>query len=436
MLRVPTFGLLLGVLIVMMLNADASGMQQIWIWSYFRFACLAGLTVLSVYLLLSLRFELLLQINAQIFGVCLGLFAGAELFLRLFPERLPTQYLFLLPADMRHRVALDRGALTDDILDGEGMVMHYRPHQSHPSMPWLHIDDKGYRNPEPWPSSADMVLLGDSLAIGQAATRDLAQMARDDGKSALNLGFNGYAPQHLLATYQTHVLKPGLPHKYVVMTFCSANDLYDARRFADVERAGKGWRDFLSGHTGWGNWPDWIDYSYTLSALLKLPYMLRSTNTVTVGGASLAVTGTSVSVGGKSLSAGQNFIYLADYGPDSDEWRELESSYRQIIAGARQAGAKVIMVFMPNEGLLYGPYSDQPERSATVRKTRDTLVERMGKVFGASDVTVLDPTDSLADAMSHDTIVAYDLDFHLNEAGYRIVYDLIAPWLEPGGWSK
>lgn len=430
LMRIPTFLMLFFVVVVIALNLDPSGMQQVWIWSYFRFSFIVALSVLALYFLASVRVPGLLRINVQIFSIGLGIFLGVELFLRIFPDRLPTRFLQLLPPETRQKIALDRGAMTEGILAGQGMEMWYQPHFQSASMPWLHIDAKGYRNPEPWPQAVDMVLLGDSLAIGQASSRDLAQMARDESKAAINLGFNGYAPQHLLAAYRRHVVNPALPHRYVVMSFCSANDLYDARRFAELEREGKSWREFLSDHTGWGHWPAWINTSYTLSAILKLPYMLRTGEKVEVVG------GTSITLPGKALTAPENFIYLADYGPESTEWTELQSSYRQIIDYAHAAKAKVIIVFMPNEGLLYGPYSDQAERYALVLKSREQLLQRFRQAFAGPDVVVIDPTDAVVKAMGHRQLVAYDLDFHLNEAGYQIVYDQIRPWLEPARWDK
>ncbi len=101
-------------------------------------------------------------------------------------------------------------------------------------------DEHGFRNPGPWPDTAEVVIVGDSQAFGygveddEAWARGLAH--RLAPSRVVNLGLIGAAPQQY-----TRVLERfGLPLSPKVVLYClfPGNDIVDARLFELWESAG------------------------------------------------------------------------------------------------------------------------------------------------------------------------------------------------------
>jgi len=100
----------------------------------------------------------------------------------------------------------------------------------YPDVPWtLTTDATGFRNTSAF-ERADVVALGDSFSEGSIVSDDqvwTARFARQTGLSVYNLGMHGYAPQHYLAALKEHGLK--LSPRTVVLLFYEGNDFRSAR---------------------------------------------------------------------------------------------------------------------------------------------------------------------------------------------------------------
>jgi lysophospholipase L1-like esterase len=114
-----------------------------------------------------------------------------------------------------------------------------------------HTDAYGFRNSWPWPKTADIVTLGDSVVFGQGVQDEQAWpaiLAHSFPKSrVINLGLIGGGPQQYLRVYETFGLK--LRPKLVLVGFFMGNDFWDAETFdlwlkSGTESNYMVWRDF------------------------------------------------------------------------------------------------------------------------------------------------------------------------------------------------
>jgi lysophospholipase L1-like esterase len=117
-------------------------------------------------------------------------------------------------------------------------------------------DAHGFNNAGPWPATADIVAVGDSLTFGYGAAPDEAWpalIARElPGSKVINLGLIGAGPQQHLRVYETFgvPLKP----KALLIGFFLANDFWDAEKFDAWLKSGVGgnymaWRDLAGDRT-------------------------------------------------------------------------------------------------------------------------------------------------------------------------------------------
>ena len=168
-----------------------------------------------------------------------------EAILRLFSSRLPVEVQQIVRADPSNygvfhpyigNLGKPNNAL---VLEGRDF------HAVH------HTDGYGFRNSWPWPKTADIVTLGDSVVFGQGVEDEQAWpaiLAHSFPKSrVINLGLIGAGPQQYLRVYETFGLK--LHPKFVLVGFFMGNDFWDAETFDLWLKSGTGgnymvWRDF------------------------------------------------------------------------------------------------------------------------------------------------------------------------------------------------
>src|SRR5262245_20370005 len=178
-------------------------------------------------------------------GMCLAAVV-CEGILRLVPGLLPVRTYQTLQADPRnYGVAhpyighLHTPNHSFVIASGSDFTMTHRtgPH--------------GFRNSPPWPDSADIVVLGDSVTFGYGVTEDEAWpavLARSLGTTRhVNLGLIGAGPQQYLRVYETFGVP--LQPKLVIVGFFAGNDFSNAETFDRWLHSGVGgnymvWRDF------------------------------------------------------------------------------------------------------------------------------------------------------------------------------------------------
>lgn len=169
----------------------------------------------------------------------------AEGVLRLAPGLSPVELQQVLRADPRNY----------------GIVHSYIGHLHKPNNAFVisgrdfhashNTDGYGFRNTWPWPETAEILTLGDSVTFGQGVEDEQAWpalLARAFPASRLiNLGLIGAGPQQYLRAYETFGLK--LRPKVVLVGLFIGNDFWDAEMFDLWLKSGAGgsymvWRDF------------------------------------------------------------------------------------------------------------------------------------------------------------------------------------------------
>jgi lysophospholipase L1-like esterase len=112
-------------------------------------------------------------------------------------------------------------------------------------------DAHGFNNPDPWPATADIVAIGDSLTFGYGVAPEEAWPALIDrdlpDATLINLGLIGAGPQQYLRIYETFGVQ--LEPKILLIGFFVANDFWDAEMFDEWQKSGADdnymvWRDF------------------------------------------------------------------------------------------------------------------------------------------------------------------------------------------------
>lgn len=187
-----------------------------------------------------MRKELLLIVLSLVLAVL-----AVEGLLRVFPSLLPMPLQLAFDDDPETRgVAHPRvGNLQEP--NGVHVV-----HTTEFEIPYP-TDAHGFNNPEPWPATADIVAVGDSLTFGYGVAPDEAwpeQVARELSPArVVNLGLIGAGPQQYLGLYQTFGVD--LEPKVLLIGFFLANDFWDAELFERWQESGVGgnymvWRDF------------------------------------------------------------------------------------------------------------------------------------------------------------------------------------------------
>ena len=97
----------------------------------------------------------------------------------------------------------------------------------------MRLDSAGFPNREPWPSPADLAVLGNSLVVGQGvgiergfSTLVANQLGTD---RVVNFGLGGASPEHQLRIYQRYVAP--LHPKVVLAVIWLASDVTNAFNF-------------------------------------------------------------------------------------------------------------------------------------------------------------------------------------------------------------
>lgn len=185
--------------------------------------------------------NLLLSLVSIVFAL-----VAAEVVLRLFPQLFPS-------ATERFRL--------DAEPDQMGMSHPYIGHLHTPNNDLVipirdfqavhHTDGRGFRNAWPWPETADVVFVGDSLTFGYGVEDDETWPAVVNAAlpqlRVVNLGLIGASPEQYVRAYETFGIS--LKPKLLVVGLFPGNDFWDAGLFAKWLEDGVGdnymaWRDY------------------------------------------------------------------------------------------------------------------------------------------------------------------------------------------------
>jgi len=347
----------------------------------------------------------------------------AEGFLRLFPG--------FLPPERRQFMQVDLGNV--------GVEHPYIGHLQTPnaakrlSGPDFDVVQRtgpfGFRNSGPWPSQADVVVLGDSLVFGYGVSEDSAWPAILDRSfpnlQVVNLGLVGAGAEQYFRVFQT--FGQPLHPKLVIIGMFPGNDFWDAGQFDTWLRQG-----------AHGNYMVWRNYGRfsgsffdnpkkgLVSLLIRYSYLY---NLVAAARAGRSADGDSDS---KSkvlhLQDGHEMrLALADFDsrtrngrPGRREFDLTVKALTKIRDSVRNEGAHLLVVLQPSKEEVYSPSPGVKPRDAS--GSLRTALTRLG-------IEYLDLTPTFTGHASGPPLF-FEADGHPNERGYRLIADAVAAYLD------
>ncbi len=342
--------------------------------------------------------------------------AGFELVLRLFPN--------LLGEEAALRVHwLEVAGDTDSegrslMIDDPSIGFLYRPgiegRIARGDLDFrFRLDSKGFRNPEPWPEPARIVVLGDSMAFGYGADdgADWVSLLRSrlPGVGIVNLGLIGSGPLQQERIFERFgaELRPSI----VLLCLFAGNDLDDDRAFARwIEHGATGsYRRFR------GQGDRWLDES--LLGLAQRTYLFWFT-------VDLARTLARRSRGRTlQLDSGER-LQLVLPRPGAIDPADLDRTLgvvRELRSRVENGGGRLFVIFMPTKEEVYLPLLGETAPSPTA-----ALAER----FVGAGLDVLDLGEVLRERASRRGPALYfAVDGHPNPTGQAVVAEAVQGWL-------
>lgn len=285
------------------------------------------------------------------------------------------------------------------IQDADLPIIHYRPFQKLNLYPYLKIDENGFRNSIYNQTEVDTVLLGDSLLFARRSKIDLGDLFRRDGKSALNFGMGGNAPQDYRDTYKKYVIGNNVQHKNVIVIFFPGNDFRDSRHYPRE----------LSPPIAKGKWYFPWTINLIIGAIDISKGLVLENNLIKNHRISLPY-----------KTIGANYLWWTPE-PSDEQWDLTEKALDEIINMAKTANANVSFVIVPSPASVYGARL-HPDFISDLNSHND-IVDDFKRKF--KDINIIDPTSKLATEIEKQFLYVADRDAHFNTFGTKVLYQII-----------
>ncbi len=288
-----------------------------------------------------------------------------------------------------------------------------------------HTDGYGFRNSWPWPETADIVVVGDSLTFGYGVEDEeawpaiLAQELRP--LRVVNLGLIGASPEQYVRVYET--FGAPLQPKLLVVGLFPGNDFWDAGLFAH-------WRDA----GGKGNYMVWRDYGrarshgggsvqHRLKTMLQqytmLYHVVYQARDIYRGWRLQEPRRLRLKDGGQlQLWPSRLASLTRGAQPDQPEFQFVFQALTRLKALAAEHGMQVLLVIQPNKEHIY-----LPRLGETASDPADALrmaIEQLGMDY-------VDTTATFQQRAQAGEQLFFEIDGHPNRQGYRLIaHDVLA----------
>jgi lysophospholipase L1-like esterase len=355
----------------------------------------------------------------------------AEGLLRLFSKRLPIELQQIISADPSN-YGVTHPYIGNLGTPNNALVLSGRDYNA-----IHHTDSYGFRNSWPWPRTADIVTLGDSVVFGQGVEDKQAWPAilahSFPNSSVINLGLIGAGPQQYLRVYETFGQK--LHPKVVLVGFFMGNDFWDVETFDLWLRSASGgnymvWRDFgrpnstsLSLHQPIGRLVGALMWraemlarkSYLYSLLLYAKANLRSwvpSETKTFRAPNGARIQWTTAVFANNTKRAH---------PGDPVFQATVDTLQRIHSLTEQDGATGLVVLQPSKEEVYSPLLGEslPDAGAPLRAA---LAKR-----GIPYLDLLEPFRRHA---ANGEVLFFETDGHPNTQGYALIGELVSSYLK------
>jgi lysophospholipase L1-like esterase len=349
-------------------------------------------------------------------SLALALFA-AEGMLRAFPMLLPLELQIALEDSPETRGVSHPYIGNLHAPSGSLVVRTSEFEISYPT------DAHGFNNAGPWPPTADIVAVGDSLTFGYGVAPEEAWPALIARKlpdaKFINLGLIGAGPQQYFRVYET--IGVPLQPKILLIGFFLANDFWDAERFDTWLKSGVGgnymvWRDFGADSRDGIDSPGEVlrnSYLYNWSRFVREIYRnwragepkeLRLAN------------GSHLKLRPDHLA--QNTGYIK---PGNPVFELAVDALERINAIATRHGTRVVVILQPGKEETYLPLLD------------GTTTDPGAPLRAALEARGIEYLDLLPVFREHAKAGAklfFEIDGHPNLEGYRLIAEEVFAHLE------
>jgi hypothetical protein len=282
-------------------------------------------------------------------------------------------------------------------------------------------DEHGFRNPSPWPSRADVVVVGDSIVFGFGVaddsvwTRLLADRIPD--RRLINLGLPGMAPQQFTRFYERFgiALHPDL----LLFSLFPGNDLTDALSFEEWSAAGSPgnydqWRFFQ------GKVPQaaggFIRRSYLHALVRETMKEFRAP----FSGKTISLSG-----GGRMLLTPRTLFQVAELAkPGHHEFDLVLGAVESAKKMADEHSTQLLVVLFPSKEEVHLPLLGEPCPS---------LVEPFTVELARRGIPHLDLTPHFQERARSGEALFFEVDGHPNEAGNQLTAQVVYDRLTQAG---
>jgi hypothetical protein len=344
--------------------------------------------------------------------VCL---VGAELFFRVWPQFLDEEASLRLHwRELRADVRNQAMTLPDPYL---GFL--YRPHitrqiSRHELNFTFTTDEKGFRNPSPWPERADIVVVGDSMAFGYGVDDEQAwvKLVADDlpETTIVNLGLIGAGPQQYLRVLESYGLD--LDPKLVLFMLFPGNDLSDAETF----------RQWLDAGTS-ASYEDWRirrgqpDARDPLHVVLERSYLVEFLHSVRRSLTSpVAASTIELDDGRLQLTPELYASSMEKARPGHPVFEMIMASIKEARAVSSRGGSEFLVLLMPAKEEVYLPLLHEKPPPATAP---------FAARFEEDGIPYLDLTPPFRAKAREGARLFFEVDGHPNEAGCRLIAEVV-----------
>ncbi len=335
--------------------------------------------------------------------------AGAELFLRLFPQ--------FLPIEARLRVHwADQPTAVTRANPFIGFLypphFHTRFHVGEIDYDYS-TDEYGFRNHSPWPDSADVVVIGDSEVFGYGVDDDsgwtnILERELPHGR-VINLGLPGMAPEQYRRVYERFGVRAH--PKLLIFGLFPANDLTDQREFNAWLEAGSP-----------GNFSEWKYYRGARPGPVR-QFVGHSRLFWFMQIAKRSV-GRSDTVAPLTFPDGSRIRFAPSFGarearmakPDNPNFQSVLESIERCQALARKNGTAFLVVLLTTKEDVYLPL-----RGDSV----PPLMAPFVKALAARGIPYLDVTGPMQEEARKRKRLFFEIDGHPNAEGYRVIANAV-----------
>jgi len=270
-------------------------------------------------------------------------------------------------------------------------------------------DEWGFRNPSPLPDSADVVVLGDSQAIGYgvALADSWPQLVRDSLAPAklVDLAVAGISPEQERRIY--HEFGVRLHPRIVLFGIFAGNDFSDDRVFQQWIETGSG-----------TPFPDWLRERRKPDGGIFGRSYLAAVIRATEKGGEAARRVTFSPTGGGRLILAPSLVEkeLRKAQPGHPAFESVVRSIQAAREEAMQSGAKLVVVLFPTKEAVY-----MPLLGLQAPDLIGPLAERLTEL----GIDFLDLRPPLRRAAKTGPALYFEVDGHPNELGNAVIAESV-----------